>query len=637
MSHGVDLCLSRRALAKAEAAETAETDGWTAKTSSPTAMDESQEVPERPPKKARHDPELSQEGDSRSVAANDSSDSPNRIKSTAQSEVNSYPPSSVAHLHTTVPGGLDQSNQETISRSQGCVTENAYAHNAVTCKDLTTTTATEYTSQIYQGSNTAVTAYASQVAFPSLGQSTVYSGFPQSGQTYGLPPFGSCFTTSSVYTNIPPATAVTTTAGTHQEFSGYNSLGQSQFSQYYVPPPSYLSAGLPSSDRDGAGVVAPGYPAIKTEGSASANLPDTTDASPGGTLPTGVALPAGMALPAGERDQDETNRKNPPGKAKGKAKKSDGSQSTDNDLERVFLWDLDETIIIFHSLLTGSFAQKFGKVQNCFAELQTGRSNACFFSLLTFLLFPGMLLFILDPATVLNLGLQMEELIFELADTHLFFNDLEECDQVHVDDVASDDNGQDLSNYSFSSDGFSGPSAGGGPGSTSTVQGGVEWMRKLAFRYRRLKEIYNGFKGNVGGLLSPMKRDLLLRLRSEIETITDAWLGTALKSLLLIQSRGRCMNVLVTTTQLVPALAKVLLYGLGDVFPIENIYSATKIGKESCFERIISRFGKKVTYVVIGDGRDEEFAAKQHNMPFWRISSHGDLISLHQALELDFL
>lgn len=162
-------------------------------------------------------------------------------------------------------------------------------------------------------------------------------------------------------------------------------------------------------------------------------------------------------------------------------------------------------------------------------------------------------------------------------------------------------------------------------------------MRKLAFRYRRLKEIYNSYKGNVGGLLSPMKRELLLRLQSEIENVTDAWLSTALKSLLLIQSRGKCMNVLVTTTQLVPALAKVLLYGLGDVFPIENIYSATKIGKESCFERIVSRFGKKVTYVVIGDGRDEEFAAKQHNMPFWRISTHGDLVSLHQALELDFL
>lgn len=37
-------------------------------------------------------------------------------------------------------------------------------------------------------------------------------------------------------------------------------------------------------------------------------------------------------------------------------------------------------------------------------------------------------------------------------------------------------------------------------------------------------------------------------------------------------------------------------------------------GKESCFERIVSRFGKKVTYVVIGDGRDEEIAAKQVTM-----------------------
>lgn len=40
------------------------------------------------------------------------------------------------------------------------------------------------------------------------------------------------------------------------------------------------------------------------------------------------------------------------------------------------------------------------------------------------------------------------------------------------------------------------------------------------------------------------------------------------------------------------------------------------IGKESCFERIVSRFGKKVTYVVIGDGRDEEFAAKQVKLHF---------------------
>ncbi|XP_040908727.1 eyes absent homolog 3 isoform X3 [Toxotes jaculatrix] len=556
-------------------------------------MDDSQELPELPAKKAK----LEIDGGLEKEPSNLGDDgSPAAVLGPSEQE-NSYSALSTAQLD---PGDQEQSDIGRGAVSQACSDSmNSYAHSATD-----TTATTEYTHQVYQGSNPAVTSYTSQVAFPPLAQSTVYSTFPQTGQTYGLPPFDSSFTTSSVYSNIPSATATSTasTTVTHQEFSSYNSLGQSQFSQYYTLPPNYVPAGLPSSDEQGAGAGVAGYSAVKSEEAASAGLPPR-DASPPENLPAGAALPTSVALPAGARDQDEVGRRNSVGKAKGKGKKSDSSPPADSDLERIFLWDLDETIIIFHSLLTGSYAQKFGK----------------------------------DPATVLNLGLQMEELIFELADTHLFFNDLEECDQVHVEDVASDDNGQDLSNYNFLGDGFNGPSGGGASGATTGVQGGVEWMRKLAFRYRRLKEIYNSYKGNVGGLLNPMKRELLVRLQSEIENVTDAWLSTALKSLLLIQSRGKCMNVLVTTTQLVPALAKVLLYGLGDVFPIENIYSATKIGKESCFERIISRFGKKVTYVVIGDGRDEEFAAKQHNMPFWRISTHGDLVSLHQALELDFL
>jgi eyes absent homolog 1 len=55
----------------------------------------------------------------------------------------------------------------------------------------------------------------------------------------------------------------------------------------------------------------------------------------------------------------------------------------------------------------------------------------------------------------------MEEMIFTMADTHFFFNDIEECDQVHIDDVSSDDNGQDLSTYNFATDGFQAGSAQG--------------------------------------------------------------------------------------------------------------------------------------------------------------------------------
>lgn len=34
-------------------------------------------------------------------------------------------------------------------------------------------------------------------------------------------------------------------------------------------------------------------------------------------------------------------------------------------------------------------------------------------------------------------------------------------------------------------------------------------------------------------------------------------------------------------------------------------------GKESCFERVSQRFGRRAVYVVIGDGAEEETVAKK--------------------------
>ncbi|XP_064380976.1 eyes absent homolog 3 isoform X3 [Dromaius novaehollandiae] len=521
----------------------------------------------------------------------------------------------------------------------------------MTCTDYIPRSSNDYTSQMYSAKpyahilsvpvSEAMSPYPGQTQYQALQQSQPYAIYPQTTQTYGLPPFGALWpgmkpesgliqtpstsqhsvltcttglTTSqpspahysypieASTTNTSPVSTSSTVvnistsavASISQEYPTYTILGQSQYQPCY--PSSGFGVVTPAdSNTDSTALATTTYPTEKP----NAMVPTrTVQRHSSGDASTSPSLSKATA----SKDLDEQTRKNIPGKNRGK-RKADTSSSQDSELERVFLWDLDETIIIFHSLLTGSYAQKYGK----------------------------------DPTLVIGSGLSMEEMIFEVADTHLFFNDLEECDQVHIDDVASDDNGQDLSNYNFSTDGFSGSGSNANHSSSVGVQGGVDWMRKLAFRYRRVREIYDKYKSNVGGLLSPQKREALQRLRTDIEVLTDSWLETALKSLLLIQSRKNCVNILITTTQLVPALAKVLLYGLGEVFPIENIYSATKIGKESCFERIVSRFGKKVTYVVIGDGRDEEVAAKQHNMPFWRITNHADLVSLHQALELDFL
>uniref|UniRef100_A0A672T3C7 Eyes absent homolog n=1 Tax=Sinocyclocheilus grahami TaxID=75366 RepID=A0A672T3C7_SINGR len=412
-------------------------------------------------------------------------------------------------------------------------------------------------------------SYSSSFSTPQTGQA------PYSYQMQG----GSFTTTSGLYAGSNSLTNSTGFNSTQQDYPSYPAFGQSQYAQYYNSSP-YTSPYMTSNNT-------------------SPTTPSTTATYTLQEPPSGVTSQPLSEQPAGEystiqspstpiKDSDSDRlRRASDGKSRGRGRRNNNpSPPPDSDLERVFIWDLDETIIVFHSLLTGSYANRFGRL-----------TMAALF----------------------------------------FFACFQECDQVHIDDVSSDDNGQDLSTYNFSTDGFHAAATSANLCLATGVRGGVDWMRKLAFRYRRVKEIYTTYKNNVGGLLGPAKREAWLQLRAEIEALTDSWLTLALKALTLIHSRSNCVNILVTTTQLIPALAKVLLYGLGVVFPIENIYSATKIGKESCFERVIQRFGRKVVYVVVGDGVEEETGSKKHNMPFWRISSHSDLMALHHALDLEYL
>ncbi|XP_019912030.2 eyes absent homolog 4 isoform X4 [Esox lucius] len=539
-------------------------------------------------------------------------------------------------------------SSETVTTS-GDSTLDSYTGSVITSSGYSPRSAHQYSTSIYPSkpyphilstpAAPPMPTYAGQSQFTSMQPSTVYTAYSQTGQAYGLSTYdlgvmlpgiktegglsqtqspvqtglsyspgfttpqpgqtayspyqmpGSSFTSSTgLYSNNSVSNPVNYTAS-QQDYSSYTTFGQNQYAPYY--PASTYGTYMTSNSVDGTG------------SSSAYQLQDSAPIMTGQAAelhPEDFNTVQSPSTPIKELDERGC-RSGGGAKARGRGRKNNPSPPPDSDLERVFVWDLDETIIVFHSLLTGSYAQKYGK----------------------------------DPPMAVTLGLRMEEMIFNLADTHLFFNDLEECDQVHIDDVSSDDNGQDLSTYSFATDGFHAAATSASLCLATGVRGGVDWMRKLAFRYRRVKEMYSTYQNNVGGLLGPAKRDAWLQLRAEVEALTDSWLTNALKSLSIISSRNNCVNVLVTTTQLIPALAKVLLYSLGSAFPVENIYSATKIGKEGCFERIMQRYGRKVVYVVIGDGVEEEQAALKHNMPFWRISSHSDLLALHQALEFEYL
>uniref|UniRef100_A0A672NDD9 Eyes absent homolog n=1 Tax=Sinocyclocheilus grahami TaxID=75366 RepID=A0A672NDD9_SINGR len=412
-----------------------------------------------------------------------------------------------------------------------------------------------------------------------LGYTSNFSGTPPAQTLYSYSTHGGNIS-SGIFQGANSITSSTPFSPTQQDFSTYSSYSQSQYSPYYNThynspyittsniTPSAITTAIPYQHTD--------HPAVSTNHSPELHTAEYhTPTSP---------------LTPGKEQEGAPARRSSDGKLRGRKRANDPIPPLDSDIERVFIWDLDETIIIFHSLLTGTFSTRFGK----------------------------------DSGKAVSLGLWMEEMIFNLADSRLFFNDLELC-------VCT------CSTYNFGSDGFQSPAGGGTLCLGSGVHGGVDWMRKLAFRYRRVKEIYNTYKNNVGGLLGSPKREEWLQLRREMEVLTDLWLTQALKALALINSRANCVNVMVTTTQLIPALSKVLLYGLGGAFPIENIYSATKTGKESCFERVTQRFGRRAVYVVVGDGVEEETVAKKKNMPFWRVTSRPDLEALSHALELDYL
>ena len=90
--------------------------------------------------------------------------------------------------------------------------------------------------------------------------------------------------------------------------------------------------------------------------------------------------------------------------------------------------------------------------------------------------------------------------------------------------MASDDNGQDLTNYNFASDGFKAANT-GGPNdvymATGGMRGGVDWMRKMAFRFRKIKDNYKLYQHNFGDLLGSPRREKWQETCQELEAHTD--------------------------------------------------------------------------------------------------------------------
>ncbi|XDV47302.1 hypothetical protein PO909_016974 [Leuciscus waleckii] len=210
-------------------------------------------------------------------------------------------------------------------------------------------------------------SYSSSFSTPQTGQA------PYSYQMQG----GSFTTTSGLYAGSNSLTNSTGFNSTQQDYPSYPAFGQTQYAQYYNSSP-YTSPYMTSNN------TSPTTPST----TATYTLQEPPSAITSQGEYSTIHSPS---TPIKDSESDRLRRASD-GKSRGRGRRNNNpSPPPDSDLERVFIWDLDETIIVFHSLLTGSYANRFGR----------------------------------DPPTSVSLGLRMEEMIFNLADTHFFFNDLE--------------------------------------------------------------------------------------------------------------------------------------------------------------------------------------------------------------------
>lgn len=290
-------------------------------------------------------------------------------------------------------------------------------------------------------------------------------------------------------------------------------------------------------------------------------------------------------------------------------------KSTDPTL---YVWDLDETLIIFQTLRNGRYA-----------ELYKGSK---------------------DPREACELGRRWESLILDICDDYFFYKQVENYNEPSLLSLQDFDDGADLSQYNFDGDNL-------------TVPVDTANKNKLAYRHRFIGELYEK------GLEKLLTQDQLTEwnnLYEATDIFTDGWL-TAGRELLEACQRanqhlnekqhkaeslntGNCdpilqastcvknYNILVTSGTLVPSLVKCMLFRLDSYFHHLNIYSSREVGKLQCFYWIRERVqGLPVRFCVVGDGIDECEAAQWLAWPFVKINIGPDADNRLPIMSMEIL
>eukprot|EP00191_Tetraselmis_sp_GSL018_P014172 CAMPEP_0177589212 /NCGR_PEP_ID=MMETSP0419_2-20121207/6672_1 /TAXON_ID=582737 /ORGANISM="Tetraselmis sp., Strain GSL018" /LENGTH=300 /DNA_ID=CAMNT_0019079529 /DNA_START=132 /DNA_END=1034 /DNA_ORIENTATION=- len=247
---------------------------------------------------------------------------------------------------------------------------------------------------------------------------------------------------------------------------------------------------------------------------------------------------------------------------------------------RVVVWDLDETLILFHSLLTSEFSKA---------------NPSC------------------HAGEAFSLGQKWQDAILDLSDAKLFYAELEGICLSNISDIEPFDDGEELAEEDVQNNApqelFRFP-----------CKGVAQRIRKCCIRYLEGLETLSGDKREF---------DYWSSIYIDTDVAVGGWLSHARKLLRGVTEQAdsdggeQVHMVVVTLGELVPTLAKLLLFKLSEFFEPGSVYCAREVGKEQCFRKIRNIFPPSSAFAVVGDSPEEEAAARALSWPFLRIALGG--------------
>ncbi|GIL76813.1 hypothetical protein Vretifemale_6280 [Volvox reticuliferus] len=303
----------------------------------------------------------------------------------------------------------------------------------------------------------------------------------------------------------------------------------------------------------------------------------------------------------------------------------------------IVVWDLDETLIIFKSLLSGAFAKATAGAAGHGKKDSTGPAavgaaaaapagaaktvpatgSDSEADVRNVVVEPGL------SHRAAELGNRLAEMVFNFCDNHMSFLKLDFLDPVTF-----------LELWSLAASASE-------PGKAEEAEASSGFRTVDRSSVERIASIYTDSVESLSGLMGDEELKERASVLADAEQLTGGWVAAARQLLAGVTAAAAAgaaasqpspgvlerpmltfrsvRHVLVSAGHLIATLGKLVLWDMHEYFDIGDIYSASGRPKLEIFRSLRTRFGPTAAYAAVGDGLEEERAAAVMGWGFVRV------------------